>query len=175
MQESIAGLELVEKAAATIPMFGVCLGLQSIGDVAGNLRCPHDRAVERLPDDRVVRRLDDRAERARAARDFRRGVEIVRHHHERWDGCGYPHGLSGESIPEAARILSIVGGPLGDEAAVDLLRRRLDHDLQVNTGEEPQKAGVAPGETESFVALCRELVGLGLRLRLRRRRRAARR
>jgi putative two-component system response regulator len=29
-------------------------------------------------------------------------------HHERWDGTGYPHGISGEAIPEAARILSIV-------------------------------------------------------------------
>jgi putative two-component system response regulator len=29
-------------------------------------------------------------------------------HHERWDGQGYPHGLAGESIPEAARIVSIV-------------------------------------------------------------------
>jgi HD-GYP domain-containing protein (c-di-GMP phosphodiesterase class II)/CHASE1-domain containing sensor protein len=29
-------------------------------------------------------------------------------HHERWDGTGYPHGLSGTSIPESARIVSIV-------------------------------------------------------------------
>jgi len=29
--------------------------------------------------------------------------------------------------------------------------------LQVNTGEEPQKAGVAPGETDALVALCRDL------------------
>jgi len=32
--------------------------------------------------------------------------EIVRSHHERWDGGGYPDGLSGEGIPLAARIVS---------------------------------------------------------------------
>lgn len=34
--------------------------------------------------------------------------------------------------------------------------------VQVNTGEEPQKAGVAPGETESFVMLCRDTFGLAI-------------
>ncbi len=32
--------------------------------------------------------------------------------------------------------------------------------VQVNTGEEPQKAGVPPGEAESFIALCRDTFGL---------------
>ena len=32
---------------------------------------------------------------------------IVRHHHERWDGKGYPDGLFGENIPLAARIFSV--------------------------------------------------------------------
>ena len=35
-------------------------------------------------------------------------VPIVRHHHEHWDGGGYPSGLSGEQIPLGARILSVV-------------------------------------------------------------------
>jgi putative two-component system response regulator len=33
--------------------------------------------------------------------------KIVRHHHERWDGTGYPDGLAGEDIPLAARIVSV--------------------------------------------------------------------
>jgi HD-GYP domain-containing protein (c-di-GMP phosphodiesterase class II) len=34
--------------------------------------------------------------------------EICRHHHERWDGKGYPDGLSGNRIPLPARIVSVV-------------------------------------------------------------------
>jgi putative two-component system response regulator len=32
----------------------------------------------------------------------------VRHHHERWDGTGYPDGLAGEAIPLAARLVHVV-------------------------------------------------------------------
>jgi diguanylate cyclase (GGDEF)-like protein/putative nucleotidyltransferase with HDIG domain len=35
-------------------------------------------------------------------------VPIVRAHHEKWDGSGYPFGLAGEEIPIGARILSVV-------------------------------------------------------------------
>lgn len=34
-------------------------------------------------------------------------VHILRHHHERWDGQGYPDGLAGETIPLGARILAV--------------------------------------------------------------------
>ena len=33
---------------------------------------------------------------------------IMRHHHERWDGSGYPDGLKGEDIPLGARIIAVV-------------------------------------------------------------------
>jgi diguanylate cyclase (GGDEF)-like protein/putative nucleotidyltransferase with HDIG domain len=35
-------------------------------------------------------------------------VPIVRAHHEKWDGTGYPYGIAGEDIPMGARILSVV-------------------------------------------------------------------
>jgi HD-GYP domain-containing protein (c-di-GMP phosphodiesterase class II)/cell division protein FtsB len=35
-------------------------------------------------------------------------VPLIRHSYERWDGSGYPDGLSGEEIPRGARILSVV-------------------------------------------------------------------
>lgn len=34
-------------------------------------------------------------------------LDVVRHHHERWDGAGYPDGLVGEAIPLAARIVAV--------------------------------------------------------------------
>ncbi|MBI2887236.1 MAG: diguanylate cyclase [Chloroflexi bacterium] len=34
-------------------------------------------------------------------------VPLIVHHHERWDGGGYPHGLAGDSIPLGARIISV--------------------------------------------------------------------
>lgn len=38
---------------------------------------------------------------------YRSGLEIVRHHHERWDGTGYPDGLRAEQIPLGARVLAV--------------------------------------------------------------------
>jgi PAS domain S-box-containing protein/putative nucleotidyltransferase with HDIG domain len=39
---------------------------------------------------------------------LRPALDIPRHHHEKWDGSGYPHGLRGDEIPLAARIFAVV-------------------------------------------------------------------
>jgi putative nucleotidyltransferase with HDIG domain len=38
---------------------------------------------------------------------FRKGADIVRHHHESYDGTGYPGGLAGERIPLGARVVAV--------------------------------------------------------------------
>ncbi|MGB9794224.1 HD-GYP domain-containing protein [Caldisericum exile] len=38
---------------------------------------------------------------------FRKGALLIRHHHERWDGTGYPDHLKGEEIPLGSRIIAI--------------------------------------------------------------------
>ncbi|HSD60509.1 MAG TPA: HD domain-containing phosphohydrolase, partial [Burkholderiales bacterium] len=58
---------------------------------------------------------------------LRMGAEIALHHHERWDGGGYPNALSGHAIPMSARIMAVCD-------QYDALRSRrpykgaLDHD-----------------------------------------------
>jgi putative two-component system response regulator len=44
----------------------------------------------------------------RGLRSFALVLPIIRHHHEKQDGTGYPDGLSGEDVPLTARILQIV-------------------------------------------------------------------
>ena len=38
---------------------------------------------------------------------FEKAIPIVKHHHERYDGFGYPEKLSGEDIPYLARIAAV--------------------------------------------------------------------
>jgi diguanylate cyclase (GGDEF)-like protein len=47
------------------------------------------------------------AEFLETARGLRHLAPFVRHHHERWDGRGYPQGLIGEQTPQEARILAV--------------------------------------------------------------------
>ena len=52
--------------------------------------------------------------------DLTLAAEVVRHHHERWDGAGYPDGLAGAEIPLAARAVAVA-------SAYEALRTRRPH------------------------------------------------
>lgn len=45
---------------------------------------------------------------ANASKELKPIAEYILHHHERWDGQGYPGGLSGEEIPLLSRIITVV-------------------------------------------------------------------
>jgi putative two-component system response regulator len=74
-------------------------------------------------------------------RSLRRVRPIVRHHHERRDGSGYPDGLAGDAIPLLAQIIAIVDvfdalttirpykAAVSVEAAVEELRREVNRGL----------------------------------------------
>ena len=43
----------------------------------------------------------------KGVKSLRSSLNCVLHHHERWDGGGYPYGLGGDAIPVEARILAV--------------------------------------------------------------------
>jgi len=65
----------------------------------GSLDSAERAVVERHPEigARLIKPLDIKSSISLA----------IRHHHERWDGCGYPDGLAGEEIPFVARLIGI--------------------------------------------------------------------
>ena len=79
------------------------LGRHEIESTAWNLAGPLSDA-----DRALVQRHPEESERLAAEASWPDPVlRAIRHHHERWDGSGYPNGLRGEAIPLEARILAV--------------------------------------------------------------------
>lgn len=79
---------------------------------------------------------------------------LIRHHHENWDGSGYPDGLQGEEIPLASRILHVVGDYADALRGKDLEDASIR--LQVAEQLEEGKGGAYdPKVMETFLAIVR--------------------
>ncbi len=67
-------------------------------------------------------------------------LPVIRHHHERYDGLGYPDGLKGQEIPLGARILAVVDSYVamlsGRSYRDGLSREEAFEELQRNTGTQ---------------------------------------
>jgi putative nucleotidyltransferase with HDIG domain len=128
----------------------------------------HDIGKIGMPDSILTKpeRLD-RAEQLVMREHAARGAEIVarisslrdsvpaiRHHHERWDGLGYPDGLSGQDIPIQSAIIAIADAwdamttdrPYADALGMD------EAMLQIHAGREKQ---FNPAVVDAFAAITR--------------------
>lgn len=114
-----AGTPLVRKLAAKVSLqLGLDAGEQLAVDVCAQVR---DVGMIALPDSAVLKTgplsPEDRAsldrhpelgaELLRSLPVMAELAGLVRAHHERWDGAGYPDGLRGEAIPLASRIVAV--------------------------------------------------------------------
>ncbi len=141
--------------AADREIYCVAARLHDVGKVG--IRAELLEKGDRLTDDerRELRRHVDLGvdifTNAEAPTEF---IEIVRHHHERWDGRGYPDGLRGEEIPMGARLIAI-----GDSFTAMLSERpyRAALSLDEARAEVRRGAGVQydPGLAQLFLDACR--------------------
>lgn len=157
-----------ERLAAMASSMGLLLGLPA-GDIillqrAGYL---HDIGKVAVPDSvlfktcplttdewRIMERHTERGAHICGQMKSLQGVlPIIRHHHEKWDGSGYPDRLRGEEIPLLARIVQLAD--IYDALTTERPYKRAlspDEAIQV-IREETAKGWRDPKLTEQFVEL----------------------
>ncbi len=138
---TIIGMSTADEELVTVAAYLHDVGLREL-DYARLHRLENPSEVDR----RTFRRHPVVGARIVASAEFPHDLAgAIRHHHERWDGSGYPDRLSGRGIPFAARVIHLAEvydtltsqssyrRPVGREAALTLIRaeagRQFDPDL----------------------------------------------
>ena len=89
---------------------------------------------------------------------------VVRHHHERWDGQGYPDGLGGEDIPAAARVFAVADAldalttDRPYRAAVDWNEARMEIERHSGTQFDPAIVAAYAGIPDEAFARMRDAI-----------------
>ncbi len=79
-------------------------------------------------------------------------IQIALHHHEKWDGTGYPHKLKGEEIPLSARIMAIAD--VYDALRSDrCYKKAFSHEKSVEIIKQGSGSHFDPGIVDAFIAL----------------------
>ena len=78
----------------------------------------------------------------------------VLHHHERWDGSGYPHGLAGDEIPLAARVV-LVADAYDAMTSDRAYRPALSHERALTELEHGAGSQFDPGVVDAFSDIAR--------------------
>ncbi len=88
--------------------------------------------------------------------------QITRSHHERWDGSGYPDGLSGERIPLSARLMALADVY---DALVShrVYKKGLPHDEAVRIIVESRERHFDPAIVDAFIAMESEFLSVAAR------------
>jgi len=76
----------------------------------------------------------------------------IKHHHERWDGRGYPDNLAGEDIPYIARIIAIAD-TYDAMTSTRSYRKALDHEVAIEEIEKCAGAQFDPELAKKFVQI----------------------
>lgn len=89
-------------------------------------------------------------------RQFRHESQIVRSHHERWDGRGYPDGLRGHEMPIGARIIAVADAY--DAMTSDRpYRKALSHEVAVDEIRKGALSQFDPQVVASFLHVANEM------------------
>jgi HD-GYP domain-containing protein (c-di-GMP phosphodiesterase class II) len=160
MLSSHLGKELgLSKAECSELFFGAILsdmGMVGLAEDAWENPTPKLSADVRLRVERHPQRSEDRVRGVPHLQDL---APLLRHHHEWWDGSGYPDGLRAHEIPLGARILRLADtaaalgekrphrGPLAPEEIIEVIAKGVGKEFAPDVGEcflALQRAGSIP-------------------------------
>jgi diguanylate cyclase (GGDEF)-like protein/putative nucleotidyltransferase with HDIG domain len=91
----------------TATLIEVAALVHDVGKIGIPDRVLHKRGRLNAQETLIVREHSALGERVLRSTRLQQVLPWVRHHHERWDGTGYPDGLKGEEIPLEARVLAV--------------------------------------------------------------------